>query len=63
MTKLKKNYLTVEDVAEYLQVGVRTVHRYVKDGHIKAIKIGRWRIMKKDLQDFIKRSSNTRNRK
>lgn len=59
MPKRKKNYLTIGDIAKYLQIGERTVHRYVKDGRIKAVKIGRWRIARKDLQDFIKRSTNT----
>ena len=60
MPKRKKNYLTIGDVAKYLQLGERTVHRYVKEGRIKAVKIGGWRIMKKDLQDFIQQSSNTK---
>jgi len=55
----KKQYLTVEDVMKRLQIGERTAYRYVKEGKIKAVKIGGWRIEEKDLQDFIKRSTNT----
>lgn len=42
-----------------LDIGERTAYRYVKEGKIKAVKIGGWRIEEKDLQDFIKRSANT----
>lgn len=55
----KKQYLTVEDVMKRLDIGERTAYRYVKEGKIKAVKIGGWRIEEKDLQDFIKRSANT----
>lgn len=50
--------MTVEEVAKYLQVGKRTVYRYIRSRKLKATKIGGWRIAIKDLQDFIKRSSN-----
>ena len=56
----KKGFLTIKDVAKYLQIGERTAYRYVNDGLIKAVKIGGWRIARKDLEDFIKRSSNTK---
>lgn len=55
----KKQYLTVEDVMKRLDIGERTAYRYVKEGKIKAVKIGGWRIEEKDLQDFIKRSTNS----
>jgi len=55
----KSDFLTVEEVADYLQVDQRTVYRYIHAKKIKATKIGSWRILVEDLQDFIKRSTNT----
>ena len=45
--------LTIKQVAEILQVSERTVFRYIKDGKLKATKIGQWRIKKEDLDKFI----------
>ncbi|MHA1330914.1 MAG: helix-turn-helix domain-containing protein [Candidatus Hodarchaeales archaeon] len=42
---LTKEFYTLNDIAELLGLNWRTVQRYVKDGRIKAIKVGRqWRI-------------------
>jgi len=63
MAAKDKSYLTIRDVAEklkHLGIGERTIYRYVKDGRIKAIKIGGWRIEKKDFEAFLKESSNTK---
>ena len=54
----KNKFFTVKEVAEYLKIDQRTVYRYIHAKKIKATKIGAWRIMIEDLQDFIKRSSN-----
>lgn len=56
--KPKNEFLTVEQVAKYLQVDQRTIYRYIKAKKLKATKIGSWRIAPEDIQDFIKRSSN-----
>ncbi len=58
MNMRKKKFLTIKDAAKRLQIGERSVYRYIKGGKLKATKIGGWRITKKDLQDFVKRSSN-----
>ncbi|OGY45757.1 MAG: hypothetical protein A2744_00035 [Candidatus Buchananbacteria bacterium RIFCSPHIGHO2_01_FULL_44_11] len=55
----KKKFLTIEKVAKHLQIGERSVYRYVKEGKLRASKIGYWRITEKDLRDFIKESTNT----
>jgi len=49
--------LTVEEVAEKLRLGPRTVYRLIDDGKLKAIKISRkaYRISEKDLIQFIKK--------
>lgn len=45
---------TILEVAEILQVGRRAVYNYVKDGKLKAIKIGKeWRINEPDLKEFL----------
>ena len=47
--------LTIKQVAEELNVSIRTVYKYVKNGQLKAGKIGYlWRIKKEDFEEFIK---------
>lgn len=58
MSMSKKRFLTIKDVARHLQVGERSIYRYIEKKQLKATKIGGWRITEKDLQDFVKRSSN-----
>lgn len=46
--------LTVEQVANTLQVHWQTVLTYIKSGKLKAVRLGRgYRIDPKDLEDFI----------
>lgn len=48
--------LTPEQVAEELQLSLKTVGDYLRRGVLPGIKIGRhWRIPEKSLQDFIDR--------
>jgi len=54
----KKKNLTIKDAAKRLDVGERSVYRYIEKKQLKATKIGGWRIAEKDLQNFIKYSSN-----
>lgn len=58
-----KKYRSVKEVAEYLQVHERTVYRLIKANKLKATKIGGWRVLVEDLEDFLKRSTNTHNAK
>lgn len=45
---------TILEVAEILQVGRRAVYSYIKDGKLKAVKIGKeWRINEPDLKEFL----------
>lgn len=50
--------LTVEQVAQELQVNVKTVYQWIKGKRLKATNIGtkrkaNWRITRKDLEDFL----------
>lgn len=47
-------FFTPKEIAETLKVHHLTVLRWIKEGKIRAIKIGRgWRIKDEDLQKFI----------
>lgn len=50
-------YLTLEDVADHLQLNVQTVRRYVREKRLTAVKFGKgYRVSKDDLQRFIEGS-------
>ena len=66
--------LTANEVAAYLGVHINTVWKYIKNGQLKAFKLGgngksnrRWRIYRDDLEAFIggvgdgRRFSNNKN--
>ena len=40
MAAKKKDYLTIEQVAKILQIGERSVYRFIKAEELKATKIG-----------------------
>jgi excisionase family DNA binding protein len=44
---------TVHELAEILSLRPKTVQRFIREGKVKATKIGRqWRVQKEDLRDF-----------
>jgi excisionase family DNA binding protein len=46
--------MTVDQVAEYLQLNRLTVYRYVREGRIPAAKIGKlYRVLKADVDEFL----------
>lgn len=50
---------TTKEVSEILKIDRRNVYRYVKDGRLKASKIGgEWRILEDDLKTFINHKTN-----
>ena len=56
-------FLTTEEVMDYLQVNLRTVYRLIKAGRIPAIRIGRqWRFQRRDIDAWLEanRSSGRR---
>jgi excisionase family DNA binding protein len=49
---------TINEVEEMLTVTRRTLYSYIKDGKLKAVKIGReWRVKHSDLQAFLDRGT------
>ena len=51
-------FLTVEQVAELLQIHWQTVLNYIKNGKLKAVKLGKgYRISKEELDIFIQKQS------
>lgn len=57
MMKLK-DYLTVRQVSEQLDLTEYRVCELIREKQIRATKIGKWRILPKDLEKFIKSRSN-----
>ncbi|HBN50492.1 helix-turn-helix domain-containing protein [Thalassospira xiamenensis] len=52
-------FQTVKDVADMLKVGEATVRRWIKDGALRAIDVGRgWRIAPEDFDDFLRQHAN-----
>jgi excisionase family DNA binding protein len=47
-------FLTTEEVLEYLQVNLRTVYRLIKAGTLPAVRVGRqWRVRRRDLDAWL----------
>jgi excisionase family DNA binding protein len=45
---------TIKEITEILKVSQRTIYNYIKNGNLKAVKIGKyWRIKKEDLQRLL----------
>jgi excisionase family DNA binding protein len=56
---MDKKYITVDEVAEALGLSTKTVRTYIKDGKLKAYKLGTsWRIEPDEVDAFIERQSN-----
>lgn len=55
---LLKGYLTVEQVAKQLGLSEYRVRELIRGKHIRATKIGQWRVKPEDLKEFIKKRSN-----
>ncbi len=52
---IQREYLSPNDVAEYLGVSPFTIRRYIKLGELKAVKLlGGFRVHRDDLQRFLK---------
>jgi len=45
--------LTLQDVAKYLQISERSVHRLIEQNKLRRLPIGRIRVNKNDLLAFV----------
>ncbi len=53
--------LTVQQVMERLQIADETVYRYIRQGKLKAIRVGGlWRVSEKALLEFLGQEVPTR---
>jgi excisionase family DNA binding protein len=51
-----ENFLTTEEVLDYLHINLRTVYRLIKFGKLPAVRVGRqWRFRKKDVDAWLGR--------
>jgi excisionase family DNA binding protein len=49
-----RDFYTPDEVAERLDLHVRTVRRFIREGKLKAVRIGKqYRIASRDLDDFV----------
>ncbi|WP_235019279.1 helix-turn-helix domain-containing protein [Tabrizicola flagellatus] len=54
-TMPKDQYQTVKDIADRLKVAEATVRHWIRNGHLRAIDVGKgWRIADADLEDFLR---------
>lgn len=50
---------SLEEIAEIIGVTKRTMYTYVKDGKLKAVKIGKnWRVSYENLKEFLDKGTN-----
>jgi excisionase family DNA binding protein len=57
---MNNEILTVQEVANYLRIDIRTVYRLAKKGDIPCIKIGRqWRFNRNDIKDLVNAGHRT----
>jgi len=51
---LEREILTVEQAADYLQVHKITVYRYIREGLLPAVKLGKmYRLFSRDVETFL----------
>ncbi len=54
MKLLEVKLYDIKEVAKILDISTRTVSSYIKDGKIKALKIGgKWKIKEDDLKEYL----------
>ncbi|WP_292593945.1 helix-turn-helix domain-containing protein [Mesotoga sp. UBA5847] len=59
---MKDEVITIPEVAEHLKVTRQTIRKLLKDGKIKAFKIGRsTRILRSEIERFIQVQMKTSN--
>lgn len=52
---MAEDLMTSHELADYLKVDLRTVYRYIKQGHIPKVKVGgRWRFRRSDIEGWLR---------
>ena len=52
----KKDFMKLEEVMEYLNIGKNTMYGLLKSGELNAFKIGKvWKIPKASVEDYVRR--------
>jgi len=58
---MSKDYYTVEQISEMLDIHPKTIQRYIREGRLRATKIGKsWRVTGHDLSVFVESASEER---
>ena len=53
------NILNLDETAEYLRVSNQTIYNMIRDGRIRAYKVGReWRFLRADIMAYLDSASN-----
>lgn len=53
--EFRERLMTPEEVAERLAITPKTVRRFLREGRLKAVKVGRlWRVRESDLLAYMK---------
>lgn len=61
---MKKEYYTVEELSEKLQVHWQTILNYIRSGELEAVKLGKgYRISKEAFDDFIDKRTTRKKKK
>ncbi len=54
MDKFRQEFLTVQEVADFLRLSVLTIYKYIKEGQLEAVEFGgHYRVQKDSLTKFI----------
>lgn len=54
----EKKVYTVDELVQMLQVTSRTIYSYIRNGKLKAVKMGKyWRITDKALEEFLSKGT------
>lgn len=55
-----ENYYTPQEVADKLKINVRTLYRWIREGKLKAVKVGElWRISETELNRLLNKEDST----
>ncbi len=56
---MPENLLTIEEVADYLHVGRKTIYRLLAQKRLPAFKVGnQWRFQRKMIETWLSKNSN-----